>query len=171
MARPALLEQIPAKRRDALFAPEALSTADRVERLLSAMRGGSYRDVAAEFAGFDPRVVRRWLARGRKQPRSVYGAFRDAVVRAERAAEVSMAARVLACANAGDAKAAQWYLERRRPERWGRRDRIDHAAALPTGRGNVRVRVQWEVTGLDPLPAAIDVTPPSGGNGSDPVVG
>lgn len=48
--------------------------------------------------------------------------FLTEATRARDAAETRMARIVVAAAEDGNASAAQWWLERRRPENWGRRD-------------------------------------------------
>ena len=97
--------------------PTAL-TADLRELICTAIREGNYREVAAEFAGVPKRTFRHWLARGRREPETVYGQLLHAVIEAERAAEIKMLEHVFRAA-ASDPKHAQWFLERKFPERWG----------------------------------------------------
>ncbi len=62
-----------------------------------------------------------WCDRGRRgEP--VYDAFLQAATRARDAAEVRYAAVVAKAAKEGNESAARWWLERRRPETWGRKD-------------------------------------------------
>lgn len=96
-------------------------TPDVREKLLTAIRAGNYRRPACKFAGITDRVLRMWLERGEKQPGSVYGAFARELHAAEEMAEIR-AVGFIAAAARNDWKAAGWYLERKFPKRWGRRD-------------------------------------------------
>jgi hypothetical protein len=90
------------------------------ERILQAVRGGNFRDVAAQWAGIAPETLSRWLVR----PESTYVAFRQALIEAEQQAEIRAVALILKAAET-DPRNAQWWLERKFPERWGRRERVD----------------------------------------------
>ena len=92
-------------------------TADVQARLCEALRGGNYRETAALWAGITPETLARWMQK--KGDR--YDALRQAVQEAERAAEVRAVALVMKAA-AEDPNHAKWWLERKYPERWGRRD-------------------------------------------------
>jgi hypothetical protein len=80
------------------------------------MRGGNFRETAARYAGVPPETLSRWLARD--------GQFRQAVLEAEQAAEI-LAVAYIRKAGETDPKHFEWWLERKFPERWGRRERID----------------------------------------------
>jgi hypothetical protein len=54
-----------------------------------------------------------------------YSGFSDAIKKAESEAEVRVVAHVLKAATDGTWQAAAWWLERRRPHDYGRRDRVD----------------------------------------------
>lgn len=87
---------------------------------LFALEMGCTRDAAAGAAGVSRTTFYRWLDDG---------TFRDAVERAEHKAE---AAYTLAVQQAvpKNWQAAAWWLERRRHESYGRRDRVDMAIDL-----------------------------------------
>jgi hypothetical protein len=101
-----------------------------LEQLLAA---GNYREQACNALGIHPATLYRWLERadadeqdGRTSP---YRELRDAVTRAEAGAERDAVTLVRRHAVA-DWRAAAWYLERRHPSRWGRRDRLDVDATV-----------------------------------------
>lgn len=102
--------------------------ADRKERIISALKAGNYRQVACEFAGIGYGTFSKWMHAGARRTESEYGSFRAAVLEAERQAEVRCVARVMA-ATENDWKAAAWWLERKRSERWSRKDRLEHVGA------------------------------------------
>jgi hypothetical protein len=95
-----------------------LLTKDIQELICQCIREGNYREVAAEWAGISKRTLRYWLAAGRKEkPGEPHYIFLHAVLEAERAAEMEMVAAVMRAA-AQEPKHAQWWLERKFPERW-----------------------------------------------------
>jgi hypothetical protein len=109
------------------------------EKILAALRGGNYRSAAAWAAGVDIRTVRAWLRRGREEPRSKYGEFRQGVLGAEKAAETHCVNLVMEAA-AQDPKHAQWWLERKRPNQWGRKDRSEVTATVRDDRSTQAAR-------------------------------
>jgi hypothetical protein len=100
-------------------------------KVCEAIRGGNYRETAALWAGVPPETLSRWM----KKPGAKFVAFRRAVLEAERAAEIRAVALVMKAA-AEDPNHAKWWLERKFPERWGRRERHE---LMGEGGGPVRV--------------------------------
>ena len=68
--------------------PTAL-TPDVEHRIIQALQLGNYRKDAAQYAGVDPTTLHRWVARGRREPDSEYGALREAVLEAESKAKIA----------------------------------------------------------------------------------
>ncbi len=96
------------------FTPEAAA------RVLQALKAGNFRSVAARWAGVSERSLRHWIRLGKTRPRSKLGHFRRQVLEAEQSAEMRMVALVMKAA-ATDAKHAEWWLERKASQRWGKR--------------------------------------------------
>ena len=96
------------------------------ERVVQAIRAGNYAEAAARAAGISPSTYYRWLERGAEEKRGIYRDFSDAVEQAEADAEVHAAA-VIRKAMSDDWRAALAYLERRHPERWRRREKLELA--------------------------------------------
>lgn len=96
------------------------------------IRAGNYRDVAAKRSGLPMRTFSDWLKKGRKEKSGAHRNFLLAVIEAEAVAETAMVAVVRRGAKK-DPKCAQWFLERKFPERWGRRDKtiISQASVAP----------------------------------------
>lgn len=90
------------------------------ERIIQAIRAGNYRETAAAYAGIHIGTFYRWLQKGERAKSGPYREFREAIERAEAEAEVRHVA-IVAKAATDDPKAAMWWLERRFPDRWGRR--------------------------------------------------
>ena len=93
------------------------------ERVLTAIRAGNHAHVAAEYAGISASTLYRWLQRGEASRRGAYREFVEAVRKAERESEVRAVA-MLQRHMEESWQAAMTYLERKYPERWGRRDRL-----------------------------------------------
>lgn len=96
--------------------------------ILTALRAGSPRGIAAEHAGIGKRTLFEYLARADTEGdrlRSKAAAFRDAMRKAEADCAAGMVANVLKAAQLGDAKAAQWFLARRYPKEFGERTLIE----------------------------------------------
>jgi hypothetical protein len=90
--------------------------------ILDALRAGATRTAAFAAAGVHRSRISVYL-------RS-FATFRDAVLIAEAQAELRATIAVRQAVNADDWKAAAWWLERRRHDDWGRRDRLDLVATV-----------------------------------------
>lgn len=123
-------------------------TDDLAAKIVQVIRAGNYREVAARFAGVAPETLTRWLTRGEKEKCGVYATFRQSVLEAEEAAEIESVGCIRRLVKDGDLKAATWYLERKFPERWGRKDHL---------RAEVKSQVQAEVK--SEVSAKVDVRP------------
>jgi transposase len=94
-------------------------TPETRDRILQALRAGNHAEAACRAAGIATSTSYSWLDRGEREPDALYGAFAEAVRRAEAEAEVHAVA-VVRRAMADDWRAALAYLERRHPARWRR---------------------------------------------------
>lgn len=101
-------------------------TPERQQRLLDAIRAGNYYEPACVYAGIDYATFRRWMQRGEQATHGPYREFREAVLRAEAEAEIRAVA-LINKAMPDDWRAAQMFLERRHPERWGKREQVQAA--------------------------------------------
>jgi hypothetical protein len=91
---------------------------------LQQLRSGNYLEVAAALAGVDRTTVYQWLRKGRKQPTGIYHDFLALVEEAQAHAECRLVS-LVAKAAADQWQAAAWHLERKFPDRWGRKERLD----------------------------------------------
>lgn len=92
-------------------------TPDRVDKICSYLQQGNARKTAAVLSGITEETFHSWLKR--------YPGFSELIRQAEEEAIANMVKVVVNDAiQKGNAKSAQWYLERKRPEDWGdkRRD-------------------------------------------------
>lgn len=130
--------------RPSKFTPECRN------RIVSLINAGNYLDTACQAAGITYSTYREWIKRGQREydrlemsPRAKvkesekdYLDFFEAVQKAEATAE----ARNLTIINKAAEKnwqAAAWFLERKAPDRWGRKDRfkgsITHEGTIDHG--------------------------------------
>lgn len=116
------------------------ATPARLDAIVKCLRGGNYRKVAALKAGISERTLIAWLAAGRANLDAVeagtedlddMGRFLLRVEKAEAAAEEWIVDKALKLAvDAGKPEVLLKFLERRYPDRWGRRQlEIVRAAA------------------------------------------
>jgi len=105
---------------------------DTAHKICLFIRNGNAIDVAAQCAGIHRDTFYEWMKRGRKGVEG-YTDFVEAVDLATATAEALKVAVVHAAAASGKHwQAAAWWLERRRHQRWGRIDRLEHSG--PDGR-------------------------------------
>lgn len=112
------------------------------KRLCDAIRAGNYYEAACAYAGIDYSTFRRWMKKGEGQKRGKYREFCEAVTRAELEAEARLVAQWQQHMP-NDYRAIRDFLERRFPERWGRREKID---ANVTHNGQVKERHEYDIT-------------------------
>lgn len=108
-------------------------------KIVEVLVAGNYREIAAHAAGVPLRTMSRWLSQGKKATSGIYREFWRAVLTAEQDAEIRMVKAVVDGAGQ-DPKHAQWWLERKAPERWGRdrqiiKELLDRVKSLEAERG------------------------------------
>lgn len=107
------------------------SLTPEVERAVcSALRGGNYRETAAQAAGIHRNTLRNWITRG-EQEEEPYASFLYAVEKAEAAGERKLLREIRKGCDGWQARS--WILERRWPARWSGRVRVtvsDHVDQL-----------------------------------------
>jgi len=103
------------------------------DKVILALHGGNYFNTACRYAGISPGTGWSWIERGEaenpKRPRKdIYVLFANAIREAEAKIEVDMVAQWQA-QMPEDWRAVQMFLERRYPDRWGRKERQEHVGA------------------------------------------
>jgi predicted DNA-binding transcriptional regulator YafY len=94
-----------------------LPLAPRQMAVLTALEAGCTRRAAASAADVHHATLYRWM--------DADATFRDAVEKAENVAEARATTLVIKAAYEGQWTAAAWWLERRRPDNYGKRVAID----------------------------------------------
>ena len=105
-------------------------TPEVTKRLTEAIRAGNYYEAACGYAGIHYSTFRKWMQKGEAAKSGKYREFFEAVTRAEYEAEVRMVAQWQKHMPE-DYRAIRDFLERRYPERWGRkRLDIEHSGEI-----------------------------------------
>ena len=97
----------------------------RVDVILELLRQGISRRGAAETSGVSARTLQRWMKKGEDGEGEEWELFTRQVHGAEASAEYNAVNVILEAAEKGDWRAAAWWLERRHPQQWGKRQRIE----------------------------------------------
>ena len=122
------------------------------EKIVQAIKAGNYIETAAAYAGINKSTLYDWLKRGEREKQRVeknpryrirksekpYVEFSDAVEKALAEAEVRD---VLLIGKAAEEQwqAAAWRLERKFPDRWGRRVLdVEHKGSLEVKNDDIR---------------------------------
>lgn len=123
-----------------------------IEKISEAIGNGNTLEEASASAGVNRSTIRRWRWRGDAEIERVRAAGESeavreseelyvdlcfALMRAHARAEIRDLEVISAAAERGDWRAAAWRLERRYPERWGKRRRME-MEHTGTGGGPVR---------------------------------
>jgi hypothetical protein len=109
-----------------------------IDQIADLVREGNYIETASAVAGIDKNSLYRWLKRGAreverlaKNPKlkgkieeKIYVDFSDAVKKAMAESEADDLENIKK-ASREDWKASAWRLERRFPNRWGRKEKVD----------------------------------------------
>jgi len=90
--------------------------------MVEAIEGGNYATTAAEAAGIGKSTHYEWMEKG-EQGIEPYAEYADAIKKAEAIAEQN-AVKVIKEASRDNWTAGAWYLERKFPDKWGRKDKL-----------------------------------------------
>lgn len=101
-------------------------TPETKEDIVKALRAGNSRRDSALYAGISEQTFYSWMSRGR-DGEPLYVEFLEAVEKAEAQSVVRNVA-IIQRAAEETWQAAAWWLERKRPDDWGRRQRMDIGA-------------------------------------------
>lgn len=106
-------------------------TDDVQKVIVEAIARGNFYSAASERAGIDYSSFKRWMEKGERQEPEFerYRAFRAAILVANAECQDAQLTRINRAAGLGTWQAAAWILERRFPEEWGRKDKVQHEGA------------------------------------------
>ncbi len=103
--------------------PAAKITEEITGCIVDALGAGHYREVSRRvgIAGIDRKTLLNWLKRGERERSGLYRDLYLAVEQAEAKAEV-FHLKNIETASVKNWFASAWFLERKHPERWGKRE-------------------------------------------------
>jgi hypothetical protein len=102
------------------------------DKIVQAIRAGNYIETAAAYAGIAKDTLYAWLRRGAAGTEPEYSEFAAAVEQALASAETRDVA-LIGQAAEKEWQAAAWRLERKFPDRWGRKYRHELEAGARHG--------------------------------------
>jgi len=111
-------------------------TPELIEQASKLVAAGNYLKHVAQYLGIPERTFYRWLAEGEKAKKGLAWQFYQAIKKAEAEAVARNIALIQKAATEGNWQAAAWWLERKYPEEWGRKDRMNMQAS-----GGLTIRI------------------------------
>lgn len=133
-------------------------TEEVVGRILLAIRSGNTLRASAAFGGVSYSTLNRW---SKEDP-----AFAAQVEAAEAEAEMRRVRNVTLAADDGTWQAAAWWLERRRHEDWGRKDKLNLGGDGAGGAIPVELRFS-QIVAVRPAGVTEEVPALEAGEGGD----
>lgn len=120
-------------------------TKEMQDKLCAYIAEGQYITTACRLVGVDYATMRRWILQGEQDMSGKFYEFQEAISQAEALAEAERVKLILQAGKYDDWKANAWYLERKFPEKWGRKDRVDsHVTSEHTERKEHYIEHQIE---------------------------
>jgi hypothetical protein len=104
--------------------PDTILTPEIQEKIVQCILRGAYVETAVTYAGVSKQAFYNWLKRGNREKEGIYRRFVDAIEKAMSESELTDILIVDKSAKGGQWQAAAWRLERRFPQRWGRRTEV-----------------------------------------------
>ena len=118
-------------------------TPERQALILDLITAGNYAKTACLSARISEETYYSWLNRGRKDRsesrKTLFSEFLESVEMAEAKAEADMVVLIKNAAVNGNVQAAQWYLERKHSDKWGRNDKLRQEVSGSVGLIDVSV--------------------------------
>jgi len=123
-------------------------TEEMIEKAAKLIAAGNYHKTVAQYLGIHEATWWRWLQKGEtaKSKRSIYRKLYEAVKKAEAEAQIRNVA-IIQKAAQETWQAAAWWLERRYPELWGRKDTVRLGTEDEDG---LKLRIEVVDAGIPP---------------------
>lgn len=101
-------------------------TKELIARADKLLKAGNYHTTVCQYLNIHPSTWYRWLQEGEKARSGIKKEFYDTVKKAEAEAEIRLITELQKISQEeNNWQAIAWMLERKFPERWGKRDRRD----------------------------------------------
>ena len=118
-------------------------TKELIEKAADIIARGNYYKVAIDILGIDDKTWYNWLRQGEidanKGINSLNFQFFQSIKKAEADAIDRNLSIIQKAAMEGNWQASAWYLERKYPEQWGKRDNVN----LTTDKDGFRIEVEY----------------------------
>lgn len=101
-------------------------TPELQQKICGLIQAGNYAKTAALACGIAESTYYLWLAKGKKAKRGQYHDFYQAIEQAQAEGEMKLVS-VIAESSLESWQAAAWMLERKFPQAWGRKERVEHS--------------------------------------------
>lgn len=124
-------------------------TKELIEEAAKYIRAGNYACVVANYLGIGESTWYRWLSEGEQAKSGLKREFWEAIKKAEAVPEIRNV-NIIQQAAEENWQAAMTYLQRRFPERWGRRDFQVNGEIQHTGKDGDSISVESRIN-LDNL--------------------
>lgn len=95
-----------------------------IDEAESLVKAGNYYSTVFQYLGIAETTWYRWLDEGKTESSGLKKEFRERIKSAESHGEIRNV-QIIQKAASKSWQASAWYLERKFPERWGRKDRLD----------------------------------------------
>jgi len=95
------------------------------ERICQLISAGNYIKTACQAVGISEQTYINWMKRGEKSQKGLYFEFFESVKKAE-AQSIARNVAVIQSAAKDTWQAAAWWLERKHPQDWGKKERHEH---------------------------------------------
>ena len=107
-------------------------TREVLEEIVRNMASCAHPSIAAGCAGVSRGAFHAWMRRGKEEPKSIYGEFRNRIQTAAKSAEMRLAA-LIAKAAADSPDHAKWMLTHRFKRRWAETSKLQLSGKIDTG--------------------------------------
>jgi hypothetical protein len=97
------------------------------DEVLKSVSYGCWMEVAAACAGVSRKTVYNWLLRGKRRESAQLVKFLEGYRRSRHLAGQMHLRLLFTAAAKGNTEVSRWYLERRYPEQFGRKDKLEHS--------------------------------------------
>ena len=106
-------------------APTKIS-AEIIDQIINSIKLGAYIETACAYAGVSKDTFYRWLKKAARSGKdSLYSRLSDAVEKAQAESELRSLMILEKASQEGQWQAAAWRLERKFPDKWGRREKVE----------------------------------------------
>ncbi len=114
-------------------------TKELIKEAYKLVVAGNYDKDVYPILGIEKTTWYRWLSEGERSKSGLKREFWDTIKRAEKEAVARNVALIQRAAQEGNWQAAAWWLERKYPEQWGKRDNVN----LTADKDGFRIEVEY----------------------------